>query len=84
MTEHWSTEDDVQAYAQFVAGRVFTALDRASRTVLPELIRTTGATVTALTDLAAAFRQSEIREVAEHPDLAELDAQLRGFYGDAR
>jgi len=30
---------------------------------------------------AEAFRRSEAREVAEHPDLAELNVQLDGFYG---
>ena len=26
--------------------------------------------------------ESEVRQLAEHPDLAELDVQLDGFYGD--
>jgi len=26
--------------------------------------------------------ESEARELAEHPDLAELNVQLEGFYGD--
>lgn len=30
--------------------------------------------------LVEALQRSEAREVAEHPDLAELDVQLNGFY----
>lgn len=30
--------------------------------------------------LAEAFHRSEAREVFEHPDLAELNVQLNGFY----
>lgn len=30
--------------------------------------------------LAEVLTESEVREVAEHPDLAELNAQMRGFY----
>lgn len=26
--------------------------------------------------------ESEVRELAEHPDLAELNVQLEGFYGE--
>lgn len=31
--------------------------------------------------LAAAIREGERRDIQRHPDLAELDAQLDGFYG---
>ena len=31
---------------------------------------------------AEVLTESEIRELAEHPDLAELNVQLEGFYGD--
>jgi hypothetical protein len=31
----------------------------------------------------AAMRAAEVAEVAEHPDLAELNVQLDGFYGAA-
>lgn len=31
-----------------------------------------------------AFRRSEAREIAEHPDLAELNVQMDGYYGDDR
>jgi hypothetical protein len=31
--------------------------------------------------LAAALTASEYQEVVQHPDLAELDVQLEGFYG---
>lgn len=30
--------------------------------------------------LTEAFQRSEAREVAEHPDLAELNVQMDGFY----
>lgn len=30
--------------------------------------------------LTEAFQRSEAREMAEHPDLAELNVQLNGFY----
>jgi hypothetical protein len=29
---------------------------------------------------AAAFRASEVRDVAEHPDLVELNVQMDGYY----
>jgi hypothetical protein len=32
-------------------------------------------------EFTAAFTASEVREVQGHPDLAELDARLDGFYG---
>ncbi|WP_157872131.1 hypothetical protein [Streptomyces silaceus] len=31
--------------------------------------------------LTAALTASEVRQIAEHPDLAELNVQLDGFYG---
>jgi hypothetical protein len=34
--------------------------------------------------LGEAYAAAEAREVAEHPDLAELNVQLDGFYGGAR
>ncbi|MEE4546433.1 hypothetical protein V2S66_31275 [Streptomyces sp. V4-01] len=30
--------------------------------------------------LTEAFTASEVREIAEHPDLAELNAQMKGWY----
>jgi len=39
---------------------------------------------TAARKFAEAWVDSEAREVAEHPDLAELNVQLDGFYGDHR
>lgn len=33
--------------------------------------------------LTEAFRRSEALEMAEHPDLAELNVQMDGYYGDA-
>lgn len=39
---------------------------------------------TAMRQFAEAWRDAEAREVAEHPDLAELNVQLDGFYGDHR
>lgn len=36
-------------------------------------------TMRRLTELLTA---AEIKDIAEHPDLAELNAQLEGFYGD--
>jgi hypothetical protein len=35
----------------------------------------------AFREFTAAFTVSEVREVQQHPDLAELDCQLDGFYG---
>lgn len=32
--------------------------------------------------LAEVLSEAEAREVAEHPDLAELNVQLDGFYGE--
>ncbi|MBW8704944.1 hypothetical protein MBT84_35655 [Streptomyces sp. MBT84] len=32
--------------------------------------------------LVDVLTQAEIRDLAEHPDLAELNVQLDGFYGD--
>lgn len=32
--------------------------------------------------LAEVLTEAEFNELAEHPDLAELNAQLEGFYGD--
>ncbi|NUR03212.1 MAG: hypothetical protein HOY79_43880 [Streptomyces sp.] len=31
---------------------------------------------------AEVLTESEMREIAEHPDLAELNVQLEGFYGE--
>lgn len=31
---------------------------------------------------AEVLTESEMRELAEHPDLAELNVQLEGFYGE--
>lgn len=36
----------------------------------------------ALREADAHIRAAEAREVAEHPDLAELNVQLDGFYGE--
>jgi hypothetical protein len=36
----------------------------------------------AMVEFGEAIRASERREVAEHPDLRELDARMDGFYGD--
>ena len=38
----------------------------------------------ALRRFAGAFAAAEAREVAEHPDLAELNLQLDGYYGGPR
>ncbi|MEV6833786.1 hypothetical protein AB0N17_04565 [Streptomyces sp. NPDC051133] len=32
--------------------------------------------------LAELLTEAEVRELAEHPDLAELNVQLEGFYGE--
>jgi hypothetical protein len=32
--------------------------------------------------LAELLTEAEVRDLAEHPDLAELNVQLDGFYGD--
>lgn len=32
--------------------------------------------------LTEAFRRSEAREIATHPDLAELNVQMDGYYGE--
>ncbi|MEU6221584.1 hypothetical protein ABZ845_29390 [Streptomyces sp. NPDC047022] len=34
--------------------------------------------------LADLLTEAETRELAEHPDLAELNVQLESFYGEAR
>lgn len=39
-----------------------------------------GRSVQRLTEL---LTEAEARDVAEHPDLAELNAQLEGFYGES-
>jgi hypothetical protein len=31
---------------------------------------------------AELLTEAEVREIAEHPDLAELNVQLDGYYGD--
>jgi hypothetical protein len=36
----------------------------------------------ALNEFAETIRDSEQRDVAGHPDLAELNAQLDGYYGE--
>ena len=45
----------------------------------------TGASIALLgasmTRFIAALRASEARDIAEHPDLAELNLQLDGYYG---
>lgn len=84
MTEaRWSDEDDAHAYAEYVADKIGSVLDYALHISLPEAVAAAGRCAAAFADFAAAWRASEMNEVAAHPDLLELDVQLNGFYGDA-
>lgn len=61
----------------------------AVRKMVQDLARNLAPTVRALGQLAEQFQRIEQerveaeRELPSHPDIAELDAQLDGFYGDA-
>ncbi|GAA1377945.1 hypothetical protein [Streptomyces beijiangensis] len=49
-----------------------------------ELDRTAAATMASrsMRRLAELLTEAEMKDLAAHPDLAELNAQLEGFYGD--
>lgn len=47
-----------------------------------ELNATVAEASIAAANFVALIRAAETREVAEHPDLAELNLQLDGYYGD--
>ncbi|MFE2346470.1 hypothetical protein [Kitasatospora cineracea] len=49
-----------------------------------ELNATAAETGEAMRKFAAALTDAEKRDVAEHPDLAELNLQLDGYYGETR
>lgn len=78
----WTTQDDVRAYAEYVANKVAWDFDYARNVTLPEMLTAMRHCTEAVADLAAAFRASEINDMVNHPELAELDVQLKGFYGD--
>lgn len=50
-------------------------------TARDEMMATTIDAATSMRHFAEAMRASEAKEVAEHPDLAELNLQLDGYYG---
>ncbi|PZG47476.1 hypothetical protein C1I98_13480 [Spongiactinospora gelatinilytica] len=47
------------------------------------LIAATIGAATAFQDLISAARDGDARDIAAHPDLAYLDVQMDGFYGEA-
>jgi hypothetical protein len=65
--------------------RVFRLRAQAHRraAAMDELNATALAATRPMRHFVEAFRAAEAREVAEHPDLAELNVQLDSYYGES-
>lgn len=71
------TDDEAELLA--AASRLMAARARAVAATYDMVAAAFKATASA-ERFTEAFKRSEAREVAEHPDLAELNAQMNGFY----
>ncbi|QEU94622.1 hypothetical protein [Streptomyces kanamyceticus] len=61
--------------------RILAGLHR-KRAAELEMTAEAGLAARSMRKLTEALTAAEVRDIAEHPDLAELNAQLDGFYGD--
>ena len=69
------TPEELAAFHRFIAARLRVEAAR------QEMAAAAVTAAASIRGLGHAVQEGERREIAEHPDLAELDAQLEGFYG---
>lgn len=72
-----------QATFRSAVGHLRAAVDAMESGALPRMVEALVALKPAVAEFVAAFDRHVTHELIGHPDLAELDVQLQGFYGGA-
>jgi hypothetical protein len=78
----WTEDDDSAAAVEAAATHYAEHIDYAAHIALPMMAKTARQAGAALDAFTANYDRGVAREVGQHPDLAELDVRLDGYYGD--